>query len=100
MQNINHVRTHDQRIGVSRHLLCRVVLGCDDRDDAVALIHETSRSGGFHHNLGMCGKSPRVVFVEAPATSVVIREVATSRAHQSLGPQGTGCRTADGGAIL
>jgi hypothetical protein len=81
VQNINHLRTHDQRIGVPRHLLSRAVLGCEDLDDAVALIRETPRAGGFHHNLGMCGESPRVVSVEAPASGVVIGEVRTVHAH-------------------
>jgi hypothetical protein len=81
VQTINHLRTHDQQVGVPRHFLTRAVLGCPSLDDALEIIQTTKRAGGFHHNLGACSPQPRLVSVEAPSSGVVETVVTHTHAH-------------------
>ena len=83
VQTINHIRTHDQSIGVPRHLLARAVLDCRTIDEAVSLIRSIPKAGGFHHNIGQFDQRPRAVSVEAPASGVSVRNLAVgvARAH-------------------
>lgn len=81
IQTINHLRTHDQRVGVPRHLLTRAVLSCDSVDDARALIAATERAGGFHHNLASCRGTVRMMSIEAPASGLAEHEVDACSAH-------------------
>ena len=81
VQTINHIRTHDQSIGVPRHLLARAVLDCQTMDEAVSLIRSTPRAGGFHHNLGQFNQVPSAVSVEAPASGVSVRNLAVGVAQ-------------------
>ena len=81
IQTINHLRTHDQRIGVPRHLLARAVLGCSSLEQARTLIASTPRAGGFHHNLATCRGAPRMVSIEAPARARAEHVVDAYQAH-------------------
>jgi hypothetical protein len=81
VQNINHLRTHDQGPGVPRHLVCRAILSCSTLDEALSLLDATPRAGAFHHNLGQVGATPRLVSVEATATGIVQRPVTSFSVH-------------------
>lgn len=81
VQTINHLRTHDQRVGVPRHLTCRAVLGCAGVDAAASLIRGTARAGGFHHNLGSAGAPARLMSLEAPASGIVMTPVNGAHVH-------------------
>ena len=80
VQTINHVRPHDQKIGVPRHIITRAVLGSADLDAALAIIGRTDRASGFHHNLGQAG-CDRLLSVEAPASACAVHPVEHPSAH-------------------
>lgn len=80
VQTINHIRPHDQKTGIARHVICRAVLGCAGIDAALALLRRGDRAAGFHHNLGSCD-GPGLWSVEAPASGCVVRPVTTPCAH-------------------
>ena len=81
VQTINHLRSHDQQIGVPRHVLCRAILSCSNLHAAQALIRATTRAGGFHHNLGFATDKPILLSIEAPACALAEVEVTDFHAH-------------------
>ena len=84
VQTINHIRPHDQKIGVPRHIITRAVLGCADLDAALALLRRPDRASGFHHNLGQAGGGPgdaMLLSVEAPSSRCVVRPVDRAAVH-------------------
>ena len=80
VQTINHVRPHDQTVGIPRHIITRAVLGSADLDTALAILDRGDRASGFHHNLGQAGDD-RLLSVEAPATRCVVHSVDAATAH-------------------
>lgn len=80
VQTINHLRTNDQKVGVPRHLSSRAVFDAPSLDEAIRVLEQTDRAGGFHHNLGMAGDS-RLFSVEAPATGFKARQADSVMAH-------------------
>ena len=82
VQTINHVRPHDQTLGIPRHIVTRAVLGCDDLDAALAILGRQDRASGFHHNLGQAGDD-RLLSVEAPASLCAVHRVTSAAAHSN-----------------
>lgn len=80
VQTINHIRPHDQKAGVGRHIVARAVLDCADLPSALEILRRRDRAAGFHHNLGHCG-SGALMSVEAPASGCVALPVSEPRAH-------------------
>lgn len=79
-QTINHIRPHDQTVGIPRHLITRAVLGSASLDAALAILGRDDRASGFHHNLGQAGDG-RLLSVEAPASRCVVHPVEAATAH-------------------
>ncbi|HEY5701802.1 MAG TPA: C45 family peptidase [Gammaproteobacteria bacterium] len=89
VQTINHIRPHDQRVGVPRHLIARAILAQSSLDDAIALLSRGDRASGFHHNLGLCGDD-RLLSVEAPATGcsvVPLEQAPNAHSNHLIHPQ-------------
>ncbi len=80
VQTINNIRPDDLRPGVPRHVICRAVLGSETLDDALGHLKRTDRASGFHHALARAGEN-RVLSVEAPASTCIVRELNTPQAH-------------------
>jgi hypothetical protein len=80
VQTINHIRPHDQKPGIGRHIIARAVLACRDIPSAIDLLRRRDRAAGFHHNLGHSGSSD-LWSVEAPASGCAALPVAAARAH-------------------
>ena len=80
VQTINHVRPHDQTVGIPRHIITRAVLGSADLDAALAILDRGDRASGFHHNLGQAGDD-RLLSVEAPASRCAVHSVDAASAH-------------------
>ena len=84
VQTINHIRPHDQKVGIPRHVISRAVLGCADLDAALEVLRRPDRASGFHHNLGHAGGSAggaTLLSVEAPASRCVARPVLSAAVH-------------------
>ena len=84
VQTINHIRPHDQKAGIPRHLITRAVLGCADLDAALEVLRRPDRASGFHHNLGQAGGragGAQLLSVEAPASRCVVRPVGSAAVH-------------------
>jgi hypothetical protein len=80
VQTINHIRPHDQTVGIPRHLITRAILGSVDLDAALAILDRGDRASGFHHNLGQAGDD-RLLSVEAPASRCVAHPVRAATVH-------------------
>lgn len=80
VQTINNLRTRQRHAGVPRMLLARAALDCVTLDDAVALLRDTPRAGGFHHTLGSATDT-RLFSVEAAPGGVSIQEIGTRYGH-------------------
>jgi len=88
VQTINHIRPHDQKVGIPRHIISRAVLGCADLDAAIEVLRRPDRASGFHHNLGQAGGQMGGLAgggllrsVEAPASFCAVRPVACAAVH-------------------
>jgi hypothetical protein len=80
VQTINHIRPHDQTVGIPRHIITRAVLGSSDLDASLAILGRGDRASGFHHNLGQAGDD-RLLSVEAPASRCVAHPVRAATVH-------------------
>ncbi|WIP01106.1 C45 family autoproteolytic acyltransferase/hydrolase [Bordetella pertussis] len=80
VQTINNMRIRQRHAGVPRMLLARAVLDCATLDDALAVLRDHPRAGGFHHTLGAAGE-PRLYSVEASPAACSIGEVARGNGH-------------------
>lgn len=80
IQTINHIRPHDQRVGIPRHIITRAVLGSANLDAALAILRRDDRASGFHHNLGQAG-CDCLLSVEAPASHCAVHPVDAASAH-------------------
>ena len=80
VQTINHIRPHDQKVGIPRHVITRAVLGCAGLDAALEVLRRPDRASGFHHNLGQAGGAA-LLSVEAPASRCVARPVTSAAVH-------------------
>ncbi|CAM4117187.1 Predicted choloylglycine hydrolase [Bordetella pseudohinzii] len=79
-QTINNVRARQRQAGVPRMLLARAVLDCTDLDQALDLLRDLPRAGGFHHMLGSA-RDRRLFSVEASPTQCAIQEISKGYAH-------------------
>lgn len=73
-QAINNLRIVKTAPGVPRMILARAVLDSSTLDDAIALLRDTPRAGGFHHTIGAAGDA-RVLSVEASPVRCSIMRV-------------------------
>jgi hypothetical protein len=80
VQTINNIRASDLKPGIPRHFVCRAILDEDSIPSVIGHLARRDRASGFHHALGMIGEeSP--LSVETPASTTIIRTVATPMAH-------------------
>ncbi|MFC2969877.1 C45 family autoproteolytic acyltransferase/hydolase [Acidimangrovimonas pyrenivorans] len=77
---VNNIRATRAGAGLPRMVLGRAVLACTSLDEAVALLRETPRAGGFHYALAQAG-NPRLLSVEFCGDGVSVREIAAAEAH-------------------
>lgn len=80
VQTINNIRPDDLKPGIPRHLICRAILGSESLQQAVSHLQRTDRASGFHHAIGFPGMEAPMS-VEAPASGMVLRNVAAPQAH-------------------
>jgi len=80
VQTINNLRTKQRQPGVPRMLLARAVLDCATLDEAVALLADSPRAGGFHHTLGSAADA-RIFSVEAAPGNASVLEIGTRYGH-------------------
>lgn len=80
VQTINNIRPDDQKPGIPRHFVTRAILAAENFHDAVSHLQRTDRASGFHHAIGFPGMVAPAS-IEAPASGMVIRNVATSQGH-------------------
>lgn len=80
VQTINNLRTLAIGMGLPRMMLCRAVLDAHTLDEAIDLLANHPRAGGFHHTLGCAGDS-RMVSVEAAPQSCSVTPVSDIYGH-------------------
>lgn len=80
VQTINNLRTRQRHPGVPRMLLARAVLDCTTLDEAIALLRDAPRSGGFHHTLGSAA-DPRIFSAEVAPGGASFLEIGTRYGH-------------------
>lgn len=80
VQTINNVRVRQRHAGIPRMLLARAILDCAGLDDALALLNDQPRAGGFHHTLASAHDS-RMFSIEATPARCSIKEIAKGYAH-------------------
>lgn len=80
VQTINNLRTRLRQRGLPRMLLARAVLDCATLDEAVALLRDAPRAGGFHHTLGSAADA-RIFSVEATPGAASAQEIGTRYGH-------------------
>lgn len=66
--------------GVPRMVLTRAVLDTTTLDDAVTLLNDSPRAGGFHLTLGACG-NPALLSVEFGAHGCSVHEITVPSLH-------------------
>lgn len=80
VQTVNNIRSRRGGDGLPRMALTRAVLDCDDMDEAVALIANAPRAGGFHLSLAQSG-DPRLLSVEFTHTRCSVEPLSQPRCH-------------------
>lgn len=81
VQTINNVRLPPvPGPGLPRQILARAVLDCTTLDEAVALLRDSPRSGGFHHTLA-CAGDARLFSIEAVPAGCSVREIGERFGH-------------------
>ncbi|MDQ8032762.1 peptidase C45 [Bordetella genomosp. 1] len=80
VQTINNLRTRQRHAGVPRMLLARAVLDCATLPDALALLRDAPRAGGFHHLLGSA-HDQRLYGVEATPAACSVAEIGRGYVH-------------------
>lgn len=73
-QAINNVRVVGTAPGVPRMILARAVLDARSLPDAVAVLRDTPRAGGFHHTIGVAN-APGMLSIEATPARCSIERV-------------------------
>lgn len=73
-QAINNIRIVETAPGVPRMILARAVLDTRSLAEAVALLRDTPRAGGFHHTIGDAGDA-RVLSIEATPSRCSVSRV-------------------------
>ena len=79
-QAVNNIRLRDPRPEIPRMVVSRAVLACESLDQAVALIRENSRSGGFHITLAQAGDA-RLLSAEYGGGAASVVEIASPAVH-------------------
>ncbi len=74
VQTINNVRLPGPDPGVPRQILARAILARTSLDEAVALLRDSPRAGGFHHTLAQAG-DPRILSVETSPAVCSVQEI-------------------------
>ncbi|WP_343547837.1 C45 family peptidase [Ralstonia sp.] len=81
---VNNLRMRDVETGavagVPRMVLTRAVLDCTEIDDAIALLNQSPRAGGFHLTLGAC-RHAALLSVEFGARGCSVREITAPSLH-------------------
>ncbi|SAK88704.1 peptidase C45, acyl-coenzyme A:6-aminopenicillanic acid acyl-transferase [Caballeronia temeraria] len=77
---VNNLRQREIVAGVPRMVMTRALLDAGDIDEAVSIVRDNPRAGGFHLTLGAC-KSPALLSVEFSAHACSVVEVATPSLH-------------------
>ena len=80
VQTINHIRSHEMKAGIPRHLITRAVMDRHSLDDALAVLSRDDRASAFHHNLMQAGDD-RLLSVEAPAGGCDVKRVTQPHVH-------------------
>lgn len=80
VQTINNIRPDDQKPGIPRHFVTRAILASESFQEAVSHLQRTDRASGFHHAIGFPGMEAPAS-IEAPASGMVIRNVAIPQGH-------------------
>jgi hypothetical protein len=81
-QTINNVRVPALAVGLPRMVLSRAVLDAGSLDQAVAILRENPRAGGFHHLLGGRDGSA-LLSVEATPAACSVLEISRSYGHSN-----------------
>ena len=80
VQTINNLRIRQRHAGVPRMLLARAVLDCATLPDALTLLRDAPRAGGFHHLLGS-SHDQRLYSVEAAPAACSVLEIGRGYVH-------------------
>ena len=77
---VNNLRQREVVVGVPRMVLTRAMLDTGDLDEAVSIVRDNPRAGGFHLTLGACS-SPALLSVEFSAHDCSVTEVVVPSLH-------------------
>ncbi|MDS1140155.1 C45 family peptidase [Pusillimonas sp. SM2304] len=77
---VNNLRSRQVAAGVPRMAITRALLNQSRLDDALALLHDTPKSGGFHLTLAQRGR-PDLLSVEFNAEGVSVQPVVAPSLH-------------------
>lgn len=77
---VNNLRQREVVAGVPRMVLTRAILDAVDLDEAVSIVRDNPRAGGFHLTLGACS-SPALLSVEFSAHDCSVVEVKAPSLH-------------------
>lgn len=80
VQAVNNLRLSGVIPAIPRMVLGRAVLGCTTLDEALALLQDDPRSGGFHMSLAQTG-DPRLMSVEYGAGKASLRRITEPSCH-------------------
>jgi hypothetical protein len=77
---VNNLRQREVVAGVPRMVLTRAMLEAGDLDEAVSIVRDNPRAGGFHLTLGACS-NPALLSVEFSAHDCSVTEVKAPSLH-------------------
>ena len=77
---VNNLRQREVVVGVPRMVVTRAMLDAANLDEAVSIVRDSPRAGGFHLTLGACER-PAVLSIEFSAHDCSIVEVQAPSLH-------------------
>ncbi|MDD9901863.1 MAG: C45 family autoproteolytic acyltransferase/hydrolase [Alphaproteobacteria bacterium] len=77
---INHLPWHTKTNGIPRHFICRAILDCKTKEEAVNIIKTHISSGSFNYNIGQAGENT-ILAIEAPSGTHKTVQVTDRFAH-------------------